>query len=1053
MADNTTNREVEYEYGVRPEAGSEFFDFLAPYRREIITPPEEKVYMSDDPDAPVVYETIPGEYGEPELSFPFPVQAAIEGAPKVYDALRNWKGVLRSQEDRDKVRRAASAIQQGVGGFAKYIGAAGRAAQAQQEYAYDPELGLIDSSDFTLAVSTPLAPGLLPQKVSPSVLNMMAGPNAKGQIKDRIADAEKKLKRGMSNDEVYKKTGAVRLVENKLGAPIPIENFKINEEKLSKKMREAARRYNLEAAQDSATQPRSPDFHIGKWGNAEEFIDWPEGFEAYPELKKLKVAAINESSATGPIFTQDKRRDKDLSRDSTVRLMGDTIYIDQHPRSEYIPFDLSKQILLAFQAHISEKEGFIPPSAPQAPDEALIAAANKRVGLDQTVQDRLAGDSETSPVVSRSDLVKLAEAEFDERRILGTIPDIAYRRDPVGELNYRIGTLLRAESPDDIEKQKKTFEEELIKAYAEPDKYGRLPLNFGKLMGVAPSNENIGAYETPVLLALRGMKDQKQDLASLINQTKKAAQKKGIRGITEQSLIPITRAFEQQGKVTPSDVIAYLEKRAVPIREVIRSGPTVKYNQPESGYVTQALQPSGQPDIDKNVLLNPPENMNLVLLTTDTDPITELVYKNTTHYGDMADNIFAHIRYNNRKLVDEFNNILDAHHVEEFQSDWHQDARKRQTEMILDALLKGKIMTATESGGIIATREAARNLHPTTVFTNSDMTYPDFEERVRLNVEIANEFEKVYGQKPGLSIATPILRSFSKKAKDNAQRYAEASNKEKAEMLDDFKEEYRKKKVKMSRALHRSAQYGEKPRTTDQLKLFNTAVDEFKPGQIKTTIKNQPDPGIKALEDLETLRFFKESFPEISTLFKEAAYRADNPDWFNPTDGWAGKYLRDSVARRMQDDRALPDAPFKDNWMEVSFDRMLQQASANDKDGMSFTTDAIQEIRYPGVTFNYYDTAVKSYAQKIAKKYGVKLTQAEIPQRNMETYEQTSGHKVWYLPLTEKMKDDFTQKPLPYSLGGGVSSLAHVARDMNHRPRGMASLAQIARNMYSGAVA
>jgi len=71
----------------------------------------------------------------------------------------------------------------------------------------------------------------------------------------------------------------------------------------------------------------------------------------------------------------------------------------------------------------------------------------------------------------------------------------------------------------------------------------------------------------------------------------------------------------------------------------------------------------------------------------------------------------------------------------------------------------------------------------------------------------------------------------------------------------------------------------------------------------------------------------------------------------------------------------------------------------------------------------------------------------------METYEQTTGHKVWYLPLTEKMKDDFTQKPLPYSLGGGVSSLAHVARDMNHRPRGMASLAQIARNMHSGAVA
>ena len=51
-------------------------------------------------------------------------------------------------------------------------------------------------------------------------------------------------------------------------------------------------------------------------------------------------------------------------------------------------------------------------------------------------------------------------------------------------------------------------------------------------------------------------------------------------------------------------------------------------------------------------------------------------------------------------------------------------------------------------------------------------------------------------------------------------------------------------------------------------------------------------------------------------------------------------------------------------------------------------------------------------------------------------------------PLHEEYRN-----PLKKAQGGGVSSLASMARDMNHRPRGMASLSQIARNMHSGAVA
>jgi len=150
----------------------------------------------------------------------------------------------------------------------------------------------------------------------------------------------------------------------------------------------------------------------------------------------------------------------------------------------------------------------------------------------------------------------------------------------------------------------------------------------------------------------------------------------------------------------------------------------------------------------------------------------------------------------------------------------------------------------------------------------------------------------------------------------------------------------------------------------------------------------------------------------------------------------------------------VPDAPFKNNWMQLSFDRMVQEASVNNKDGLAFTPDAIQNMRYSGTDFTAYDGIIKNHAKEIAKKYGVELKKLEIPQRNIASKEPTQGHMVWYLPLTEKMKEAFTQKPLSkFQSGGGVSSLASMARDMNHRPRGMASLSQIARNMHSGAVA
>ena len=961
--------EVEYEYGVRPEAGSEVFDFILPYRREVITPPEEKVYMSDDPDAPVVYERIPGEYGEPELSFPFPVQAAIEGAPKVYDALRNWKGVLRSQEDRDKVRRAASAIQQGVGGFAKYIGAAGRAAQAQQEYAYDPELGLIDSSDFTLALSTPLAPGLLPQKVSPSVLNMMAGIKAKNAPKEKIAEAAAKIRRGVPDEEVFEQTGQLRLLEDKLGTIIPLDNFKIDDKALNAKVK---MRKDFES--DLPQKVRA--------GKVKDFIDWPEGFAAYPELKNLKITYTDDSKKFAP--------------KSDVFLEGGTIFLKRSPYSSDVSKKvLTRDILSALQSHISAKEGFVQPVSTQAPDTDLAnikeAIRNQEKFLKEQYEPgrflsraAIKRQGTESPKINVDDFKDLAEMQAREQALIASTPDIGTLRDPANSLGlgYHISQMQEAQddefstilggSPEKFKKAKDEYLKKLIDAYTQPDYFDRYPLNFGQLLGDVPVNENIGAYESPVLMVLRGMKDQKQPLDQLLNKIKSTATKKGIKGVTSEALQPLSRigvsdeayelsrdlpeedlievlkeAFDEKTRVTPSEVARYIEKNSVPIRETFRSSDkqNVDYNMPDSKYVTQARQPSGNADYDRNMLVEPPKNLKLLTLSTETDPLSGIPFKDD-HYK-LAENTFAHIRYNDRVLADENDNLFDALYVEEIQADWHQKAT-------------------------------------------------DFEKRLILEFVRQRNTEDVLGMSGD---------RFINKARKNIGP--------------------------------------------------NTFGGAWIDGAPNRYTQNNAREAYKKAVDNEVVRMFRKEAPEVAKLFKESAYRINNHRWFNPR-GWVGKYFREDPMRVIPE--PVPDAPFKNNWMQLGFDRMVQEASVNNKDGLAFTPDLIQNIRYKdevvGVDFKFYDSLVKNHAKEIAKKYGVELKKLEIPQRNMDTFEPTEGHMVWYLPLTEKMKDDFTQKPLSkFQSGGGVSSLASVARDMNHRPRGMASLSQIARNMYSGAVA
>jgi len=134
---------------------------------------------------------------------------------------------------------------------------------------------------------------------------------------------------------------------------------------------------------------------------------------------------------------------------------------------------------------------------------------------------------------------------------------------------------------------------------------------------------------------------------------------------------------------------------------------------------------------------------------------------------------------------------------------------------------------------------------------------------------------------------------------------------------------------------------------------------------------------------------------------------------------------------------SVPDAPFKDNWYELTFRRLVQEAVEAGLSGVAFTTDAMQTKKY-GRSFGFYDNVVKRYAEKYAKKHGTKLGTAKIGLKNGE------GMDTWYMPITKEMEDLY-RKPIPqYANGGGVAALVPRANAMFNTPvirRGMGAFA------------
>lgn len=126
----------------------------------------------------------------------------------------------------------------------------------------------------------------------------------------------------------------------------------------------------------------------------------------------------------------------------------------------------------------------------------------------------------------------------------------------------------------------------------------------------------------------------------------------------------------------------------------------------------------------------------------------------------------------------------------------------------------------------------------------------------------------------------------------------------------------------------------------------------------------------------------------------------------------------------------VPDAPFKKNWHELTLREVFREAIAKGHEGVALSTNAMQEIKYPTTKFNFYDGPLRSYMSKFAKRYGSKVENYELPQVDAVTGEAVEGQKVFYMPITDEMREWAKQPVSTYAKGGGVQSLAPIAKNM-----------------------
>lgn len=620
--------EKEYVYGVGPEASGigRFLSSLLPVRREVIEPYQETFIESPDPGQMERVVT-PGQYGEPELAVPQAVQAFL-----------NFKGLARDPEARAAVLEGIAGLPGMPEELSRRVQMSAQAAMAGEQEVYDPKTGTaVGSEEALLAAPLLTAPGTaasiaMAGDKGGTVLGMMGGAKAQGPVGEAARSAEKMFDEGRRETAVYRKTGAIRATENK--PAVPIEIFGEGGLDVSK-------------LEDLLKEPAIHASRLEDGFNFTDYVAFPNGLEAYPELKNAEFRFLESSNdiwekVNAPILVNpfyDPAPDE-----PNLFYIKSSISVRDNNIRPQIYGDVKSLMAVAIQDYISQKEGFVRPRDVNPAEAPSPSARNS----ERARREYLRTITEQGQTPSPAQALQAAQLGYPSDIDQITRSDLA--RDRQSAMSSS-----KLKNPDQ-------YRQSMVQAYGaqQLDKY---PLYFGGLMGDMnfPAKFTI-EYQSPLFDIVENLPQEK----GTGNQFLAAIKKAGVK--QEDLLYSGLESFLTNNKsVTKSEIRDRLYEREVPVYEKFLEDDAGKNTFYPVSYTTGnndnlKLAPEAQ--------LRDPRSLALI---TQTDPLTGVAAtgQSVGLHDRLPDNTFAHMRFNTR-TVRVNGEPVEVLFIDEIQSDWHQ---------------------------------------------------------------------------------------------------------------------------------------------------------------------------------------------------------------------------------------------------------------------------------------------------------------------------------------------------------------------------------------------
>jgi len=833
------------------------------------------------------------------------------------------------------------------------------------------------------------------------------GAKAKGRFGEKVREAEELAKQGKSDLKINKQTGASRTTENKFIVATPFKGpggLKVKE--------------SLTAGGPTGFIEK---FYMGDYPEnvvLEDFIEFDDFFEAYPEAKNIPVVPV---SSIPEVSNMRDATDWDYSAPPVQfdPLTG-VFYVraeknygsegDPDIKFSYNVYDdtasygrpASTNFSFALQSYVNHKEGLVLPKGAlttdrDSPFAGLISPEAERLKA-KTYESR--GLEKRAGRLSRSALEDELALTIPSLTEELTMPEIYERRSRAIERGVRT-------SDEGLGDQ---YVDAVQDVYGFPPPAGdtralgvledqlrsenlTLPVEMGSLVSDLPFNTNLGSFESKLLVNARNLKQEKigdpkpgksgptsgDRYAELLQKTSSAE---------ELELSGILSWLRGRKGVTKADLVFELEKRSVPIRQ-LDTGKS-KNDQLEFKF--------GIAEEDIPVLDPRSEAQKTGTIEFVTDPDRRFVDElgreiNLPRRHGMSKNNFGWVRHSQRAFEDD-NGALRRPTlvIEEIQSDIHQTAKSDQGKV-----LQLRVRQLLRDGG----------------YLRNDKRYGSRE------VVVENYNDQV--TKP--AAAQTISEAFRKFKEAFVERSKKQGTREDVIQsgLEDIDTDLRKALSQIDtdpdlqavNALER----GVSPRELDFI-LPSYMVNDASLSR-KFFID---DFGVRKVEQM------RRAYPELSDTTYKDIY---DPRFEDAATGIKGTAF----------------APFRTQWHKMAIQAALKEALEEDLGGLALTTKkgSGQKARKE---HSQYDNEYLSHLKEIAKRFNLRLEAVDRATNTggLKLIQQDQGNKpdiryhYLYLDNPEADLDGLEEflrtpirtsgKPLAKALGGGVGSMASVARNM-----------------------